>query len=74
MKNYCEIPNCPQCERDARAYVDSLRNRAKADYAHAFADFLLGYGQEPDSRTFELSVMGAQAVRLALHDIIPPQP
>jgi hypothetical protein len=66
--------NISPIEQTARAYVHSIRNQAKAKYAHAYADFLLGYGQEPDSRTFQLSFMGAQAVRLQLSDIIPPQP
>lgn len=54
-------------------YARSCRNREKRAYAVAYLAYLLhspieSYN-EPNAHTYDLSYMGAQAVRLSLNDI-----
>lgn len=54
-----------QCAEMLR-YARSCRNREKRAYAIGYTAHLIVGRAEPDTRTFDLSYMGAQAVRLAL--------
>jgi len=51
-------------------YARSCRNREKRAYAVGYAAHLLVGREEPSTSCFDLSYMGAQAVRLALSDIL----
>ena len=51
-------------DKRIKAYVSRLRNKAKRVYAVRYWDWLNGYeSQEP---TYDLTYMGAQAVRMSL--------
>lgn len=52
----------------ARRYLGAIRNKPKQAYAIAYLKWMRGDGLEPE-RPAGLSVMGAQAVRLALRDL-----
>lgn len=52
-------------------YVKGLKNTNKKQYAKCYAEYLLGTRRDaPLHGTFSLTVMGAQAVRLALTEIL----
>lgn len=54
----------------AESYIAAIRNRNKKLYARAYSRFLMCPAMgEPSSSNFQLSVMGAQAVRLQLQSI-----
>jgi len=57
-------------EQEAKSYIRKLRNANKKAYAVKYFKWCLGgqKGREPESSG--LSVMGAQAVRLAIADIL----
>lgn len=50
----------------ARAYVKAIRNVEKRRYAEAYLAYLQGSAPEPDTASYRLTYMGAQAVRLGL--------
>ena len=56
----------------ARAYIGRIRNRDKKEYAIRYFNYLVGFSHEPEPAN--LSTMGAQAVRMQLHDIWNPKP
>jgi hypothetical protein len=57
---------------EGNAYVRRIRNEAKRRYAHAYLGYLIAFpgSESPPADPSDLSYMGAQAVRLALSDII----
>ena len=63
----------PECAA-ANRYVNLLRNKPKRVYGFAYLAWLRNHavGHEPEHPG--LSVMGAQAVRIRLHEILGPAP
>ena len=57
---------------EANTYVRRIRNPRKRAYAHAYLGYLIAFpgSESPPQDPQDLSYMGAQAVRLALSDII----
>ena len=55
-------------------YARSCRNHEKRQYAIGYAAHLLTGREEPQTESFDLSYMGAQAVRLSLGDILRADP
>jgi hypothetical protein len=57
---------------DANAYVRRIRNQAKRRYAHAYLGYLIAFpgSESPPADPPDLSYMGAQAVRIALSNLI----
>jgi len=53
----------------AHRYVRKIRNDAKREYAERYLRYRLGLAAEPESPA-NLSVMGAQAVRISLAEIL----
>jgi hypothetical protein len=56
-----------------RSYVDAIRNDHKRDYARAYLLWLQCGAQDeaPDRRDYApLSVMGAQAIRMRIQDLM----
>lgn len=51
-------------------YIRAIRNDAKRAYATAYFNWIRGTELEPDSSTFKLSAMGAQAVRLQIDEMM----
>jgi hypothetical protein len=51
------------------AYIRSIRNSLKRQYAEAFARYLANGGKGPEPVRGELSYMAAQAVRLHLYNL-----
>jgi hypothetical protein len=51
------------------AYIRSIRNPLKRQYAEAFARYLASGEEGPEPDRGALSYMGAQAVRLRLYDL-----
>lgn len=58
-------------EGEIYRYINLLKNKAKRDYANAYVSYLKsgGYGNPPEAKN--LSVMGAQAVRLSIDGFKP---
>ena len=56
---------------DAKAYVKRIRNATKRQFAREYLEYLSGWRCEAPLRPDNLSVMACQAVRLALHDLVP---
>jgi hypothetical protein len=52
---------------EAKSYVHSIRNAHKRRYADLYLEYKLG--RRPEPQPIGLSLMGAQAVRLALRDL-----
>lgn len=57
----------PIIPREAFRYIVRIRNEKKRNYAWAYARHL--YAGEAEPHNHSLSYMGAQAVRLTLHEI-----
>jgi hypothetical protein len=57
------------CTDDLR-YISHIRNKNKQAYAFKFREYLWHRIPEPDSKSFNISYMAAQAVRLELHRIL----
>ena len=52
-----------------KQYISRIRNLEKRRYAQDYANFITGGGTEPDTSQYQLSEMGAQAVRMQLAEI-----
>ncbi len=63
--------NKREITKAARSYIDRIRNRDKREYAIRYFNYLAGFSHEPE--VINLSTMGAQAVRMQLHDIWNPK-
>lgn len=63
---------------EIRRYIDSIRNKAKREYAEAYYLHVIRNGQDPGAfeaklaaiSPADLSYMGAQSVRLKVAEII----
>ncbi len=55
----------------ANKYIYRIRNTDKREYAIRYFNYLVGFSHEPEP--VNLSTMGAQAVRMQLHDICFPR-
>lgn len=65
----------PQVIRAVQSYIRRIRNAEKRAYAEAFwaavyNEAAHGVSNYPDSSTYDLSYMGAQAVRMSISDLI----
>jgi hypothetical protein len=52
-----------------REYLAKIRNDGKREYAQAYVAFVRGAGLEPDRKTFGISFMAAQAVRIEMDQV-----
>lgn len=50
-------------------YVNRMKNQRKKAYGQEYMAYLLGKRNEPDYKDYNLSYMGAQAVRIGLMNI-----
>ncbi len=57
-------------EEIVQAYIRRLRNSRKKDYAVAYWAWVSGGKQGPEPGKGELSFMGAQAVRIEIHETL----
>ena len=55
----------------ANRYLRGIRNKQKREYAEAYLNHLLGKSIEPQSDSYGIGYMAAQAVRLQLAEIFP---
>ncbi len=57
---------------EAKQFIRKIRNQGKKQYALAYLNYLDGACREPDHKAYNLSGMGAQAVRNELYAIERP--
>ena len=63
-----EVNEAFRDKEGALKYIKKIKNKEKRLYAEYYMAYLLGHGKKPDPKSFKLSYMGAQSVRLQLVD------